>query len=191
MSRGLSDPQRLAAALPHRQVAPLVELVFDAGSLYLTTAPFDVPAGANTYISTGPLGAIEPMTEASGSTEGMQFTLSGVDPAMVNIATATDYVGRLVIVRKAYFHFETNQLIGTPVVSWIGRMRTMAISEQSDSASISLTAEHFEAELNRPAPLRYNNADQARLYPGDRGCEYVEGLTERVVVWPSAEALKK
>ena len=191
MSNGLSLDQQVAIAQRHYQSAPMVEFAFDDGALFLTTAPFDVMYGGDTYLSTGGLGAIDALTKSSGSTEGMRFTLSGVDDELLAIATAEPYQGRMVYVRKGYFHRDTNQLIDAPILVWVGRMRTMQIAEQNDSATITVTAEHYEAELKRPMPVRMNNADQQRLYPGDRGCEYVEGLVERVVVWPSREALKK
>lgn len=191
MSNGLSLDQRVAIAQRHYQSAPMVELAFDEASLFLTTAPFDVTVGSDTYLSTGGLGAIDALTKSQGSTEGMRFSLSGVNDSLITIATAEPYQGRLVYLRKGYFHRETNQLIDSPVLVWVGRMRTMTIVERNDSAVITLTAEHYEADLKRPRPVRYNSADQSRLYPGDQGCEYVEGLVERVVVWPSREALKR
>lgn len=191
MSTGLSGPQISAVAARHYQAAPLVELAFDAGSLFLTTAPFDIPIGSDTYLSAAGLGSIDALGKSVGATEGMRFSLSGISQALVTIATAEPYQGRMVYVRKGYFDPSTNALIDSPVLVWVGRMRTMQIVEQNDSASITVTAEHFEADLARAMPVRMNNADQQRLYPGDRGFEYVESLVERVVVWPSKEALKK
>jgi hypothetical protein len=191
MSRGLSPAQLAAATGRHYQVAPLVEFYFDAGTLRFTLAPFNIVIGSDTYLSTGPLGSIEQMTEAAGSFEGMQFGLSGVDVGIVDIATGVEYHGRLVQLLKAYLDAETNAVIGSPVVHWIGRMRSMTISEKNDSASVVLQAEHYEAELQRASPLRWNGADQQQMYPGDLGCDQVETMTEIQLTWPAREALRK
>lgn len=191
MSRGLSPAQLAAAAGRHYQVAPLVEFHFDAGTLRFTLAPFNIVVGAETYLATGPFGSIEQMKESATSFEGMQFGLSGVDTGIVDIATGVDYHGRLVKLLKAYLDADTNAVIGTPVVHWIGRMRSMPASEKNDSASVVLQAEHYEAELQRASPLRWNGADQRQMYPGDAGCDQVETMVDLQLVWPSKELFKR
>ena len=88
MSRGLSPAQLAAAAGRHYQVAPLVELYFDAGTLRFTLAPFNIVVGANTYLATGPFGSIKEVAEASSSLEGMEFGLSGVDSLTATLREA-------------------------------------------------------------------------------------------------------
>jgi hypothetical protein len=191
MSRNLSPAQLAASQGRHYQVAPLAEFHLDEGTLLFTLAPFNIVVGSDTYLSTGGLGSIREVSEAADATEGLEFSLSGIDEALVTIAAAASYEGRLVRLLKAYLDAETNAIIGSPVVQWIGRIRTMAIVESNDSAAITLTAEHYEIELQQASPLRWNNADQQKLYPGDKGCEHVEALVERRLIWPSREALKR
>lgn len=191
MSRGLSPAQLAASHGRHYQVAPLVEFYFDEGTLRFTLAPFNIVVGADTYLATGPLGSINQLTESSTSFEGMEFGLSGVDVGIIDIATGVDYHGRLVMLLKAYLDAETNAVLGLPVVHWIGRMRAMQIVEKNDSASVTLSAEHYEAELQRASPLRWNSTDQQQLYPGDLGCEHVETMTELVLAWPNKNAMRR
>lgn len=189
MSRGLSTTQRSAARAPHRMAIALVELHFKAGLLALALSPWDVTYAGSTYQRTGQIMDIEAAHESSKSFEGIKMTMTGLDTTIMTLAANEPYRGRLVRVLKAYINPEDGALIGSPVVQFIGRIRSMPIQEKNDTCTVAVLAEHYEAELQRPAPLRLNNADQQRLYPGDKGCEFADQLEDKVVVWPAREAL--
>lgn len=189
MSRDLSVAQQTATTARHRQVAALIELLFISGTLRLTSAPWDVHVGADTYLKSNRPSYIRPLKEATGSVEGLELGMSGLNTAIVDIAAAEPYHGRLVKLYKAYLDADTNAVIGSPVIQFVGRMKVMSISETNNEASIVVSAEHYEIDLQRPAPLRYNGADQERLFPGDKGCEFVEQLAEKKIVWPHREVL--
>ena len=123
-------------------------------------------------------------------TLGLSLTMTGLDPAIIDIATQEPHRGRIARLLKAFINPDTNAVISTPKVHFIGRIQSMPITEKNDSCTVSILTEHYELELSRQSPLRYNNADQQRLYPGDRGCEYAETLTEKTIVWPSRETLQ-
>jgi hypothetical protein len=189
MSRGLSSPQQTASSGRHRQVALLIEMIFDSGTLRITTAPWDVIVGANTYVKSNRPGYIRPLAESAGSVEGLEFGLSGLNTGFVDIAAGEPAKGRVVKLYKLYLDADSNQAIGSPVLYWVGRIRSMPIVESNSEASITVQVEHYDAQLSRPAPVRLNNADQQRLYPGDLGCEMAEELAEKKIVWPHREVL--
>lgn len=191
MSRGLSSPQQTASAGRHRQVALLIEMIFDSGTLRLTTAPWDVIVGADTYYKSNRPGYIRPLSESAGSMEGLEFGLSGLNTGFVDIAAGEPAKGRVVKLYKLYLDADSNQAIGSPVLYWVGRIRSMPIVESNSEASITVQVEHYDAQLSRPAPLRYNNADQQRLYSGDLGCEFAEEMAEKKIIWPHKEVLMR
>lgn len=191
MTRGLSGSQITATLANHRSAVALVEALFDSGALRLAIAPWDIYAAPYTYIHTGPLLEIEPVRESAGSVEGLQLRFSGLDPSIITLATTEPYRGRIIRLMKAWIDPETNQTIGTPVVWFLGRMQDMRIVEDNGQASVTIVAEHYEAELDRPMPLRYSDADQQRLYPGDLGCQYAAQTSEKTVVFPSKEAQRR
>lgn len=191
MSRGLSSAEVTASQASHRGAAPLIELNFDSGTLRLTLAPWNITQGGNTWISTGTLMSVRPVRESVGSIEGLQFSMSGLSPQVIQLAATERYRGRIVRLLKAHFNMNTNQIIDTPKAWFVGRMRQMNIVETNQQCTVDVTAEHYEAELSRPVPLRYNDADQQRLYPGDLGCQHVEKMSELKLVWPSKRALIK
>jgi len=193
MPRGLTSAQiaATAAGAKLRQVVPLVELNFDAGTLRLAICPWDIVESGNTWTHTGGLLTVKAWRESAGNNEGMEFVMSGLNPSIFALATQNPYHGRLVRLIKAFLHPDTNQIIDAPKAAWIGRMRNMVPSEQNDVATISLVAEHYETELGYASPKRLNDADQQTLFPGDLGCNQVERMVEAKLIWPSKEALKR
>lgn len=189
MTRGLTNPELTAVTAAHRAVAPCIEALFDSGPLRLTLAPWHLTFGGNTFIAAGPLLSIKEVRESTGSVEGLEFSLTGLDPAVLTIATQEPYRGRIVRLMKGIFNVSNNTLVAPPRTWFPGRLKSMLITETNRVCTISVVAEHFEAALGRAAPLRLNDSDQQRLYPGDRGCEWVEAMTEKNIVWPSREAL--
>jgi hypothetical protein len=189
MSRGLSPAQLTAAAGAHRISAPLIEMSFDSGVLRITRAPWNITSGANTYIAVAV--DFRQIRESATSIEGMEFRISGNDLAALTLALQEPYRGRIVRVFKAYINADTHAVIGDPVVKFIGRMKSMPTNEDNRTCDIALIAEHYDAELTRPAPTRLNDSDQQRLYPGDLGCQYAEDMIERQLVWPHRDAFRQ
>lgn len=188
MTRGLSVSQINASASGHRVVAPLIEMFFDSGTLRLACFQWNVVSGANTYFNAR--FTIQPATESSSSTEGLQLQMDGLDPAIITIATAEPYHGRTIRLLKGYIQPDSNGLIGEPRTWFLGRMRNIVIEENNSKATVQVFCEHYDAELGRAAPLRYADSDQERLFPGDRGCEFATSNTDKSIVWPSKEAQK-
>jgi hypothetical protein len=73
---------------------------------------------------------------------------------------------------------------------WSGTMDTLSIDDGTDSAVVTLTAEHKMATWDRPLPRLYTDAQQQALYAGDRGLEYVAALENASIVWPGKEFFK-
>lgn len=190
MTRGLSAAELAAAAGGHRARAPLLEILFDSGPLRLAMWPWNIPVGGDMYIGTGGLVSMRELSESADSVEGMEFTMDGLDAAVLELAALEPYRGRIVRLLKAFVNPDTNQVVATPKAHFVGRIQSMPIEESNELCKVTLVAEHYEVELRRPAPLRLNDADQQRLYPGDLGCQYVETMTEKQIVWPSAETLR-
>lgn len=187
----LSGAQLAALAGPHVVIAALLDLYFTSGTLRLAIAPWNITAGADTYTGIGPIAAVGIRNEAIGTGEGVEITASGLDVSIVALALAEPYHGRLLRLRKAILNADTHALIGDPQTAFVGRMVAMPITEDNESAVVTIRAEHYDADLGRATPLRLTDADQQRLYPGDLGCEYVADLTNRRIVWPARELMMK
>ncbi len=170
-------------------LALLVEMNFASGMLYATSAPIDIEWGGNTYLG-GRQVAVEEIKDQGGEVQGLKFTLSGVPSEMVALALAESLQGRSVVLRAALLDPDT-QAIGQVLQLWAGTMDQMPVRHGADTSSITLTAEHRGIAFARPKPLRYTDADQRRLYPGDRALEYLVSQSQHQDVWPSAEYFKQ
>lgn len=188
MTRGLSAAEVTATQASHRAAAPLVELNFRSGTLRLTLAPWDLTLSGETWLSAGLL-QIREVRESAGSIEGLQFSLSGVDPAIQALATPTEYRGRIVRLLKGHFNTTTNAIIGTPKAWFAGRMRHINIEETNSLCRVDLIAEHYEADLGRAVPIFLNDAHQQAIYPGDLGAQHVERMATLRLTWPEKQAL--
>lgn len=166
-------------------------MLFAGGALRLAMSPWPVVATVGTFTATGPLMAVDALEEADSGMPGLRFTMSGLDPEILTLATSEPYRGRLVKLYKAYLNATTYALIGQPRLEWVGRMRNMPIVETNSECTVTLDAENYDLALMQAAPRRWNDADQQRRFPGDRGCEYASQMTEKFIPFPAKEALRR
>jgi hypothetical protein len=143
-----------------------------------------------TYTAVGALGSVEPTTEASGSPGGLKFSLSGVPSAMVSLALSEPVQGRACNVYVAILDPATYRIVDA-VLEWSGTLDTMTISEEGGSAVLTVSAEHAGIDLLRAVPVRYTDLDQQRLFPGDRGFEFVTDQADQTIVWPAASFFRQ
>lgn len=153
-------------------------------TVYLSTAGFDLVWNGKTWRGAPGLGTIDAIEDGVGEVKGARFQLSAVASDQIALALAEPYKGKQVTVRTAIFDASTQQVIDAPV-EWAGLLDTMSIQEQGGQAVIAVTAEHIGLDALRPAVGRYSDADQQRLFPGDRGLEYLIDQAEQPIVWPA------
>ncbi len=186
------SPEGQQALQDGAETAMFVAMYFNSGTLRLNTSRSDVEdqdSPVNVYTGTGLLGSIGPVDDKVSEIGNMQFTLAGVDPAVIAIALQEAVRGRTVEVFFGIFDRDTRVLLDlTPV--WAGRISTMQLSQEKDSATVQVTAEHRGVLFSRPKPLRYTDSDQQRLYPGDRCLEFLVSQSQAQDIWPAASFFK-
>lgn len=188
--RGLTTDELAAAAARHSTVVPMVELLFDSGPLRLALGGLTVESGGTTWQATGVLATLQASQESADGTEGMAFEMTGLEPAIVTIAAAEPYRGRLFRLLEQWLD-DSLQAVAPPRVEWVGRLTALVVEESDGKAVVSGAAEHYEADLRRPRSLRYTGAEQQRRYPGDTGLDAVEQMSEIKLVWPTKEAQRR
>ena len=151
-------------------------------------------AGGFDWQGTGTLIAIDGLHAGVG-TAAMQttFTLSGVDPEIVELAReGSDRVAhRMVQVFIQFFEGEPRDagtpvgaLLDQPVALWTGRMdRPKFQAESTSLRNIIIPAENRWVNRNRPPFGLYTDRDQQARYPGDKGLQQVESLASKTVRW--------
>lgn len=182
MTRALTSGFAAAVAAGHVHVFPLVDLGFASGTVYLCGLDHPVTYAGNTYSGALGLMGLQPLEETDATAQGLSLTLAGVLPSSVALVLAENPQGRPVTVRMAVV--DAAGVLHVDANVWSGSMDTLTLEDRPDGAVLTLTAEHMRALWDRPRPLRYTDAAQQALHPGDRCCEFVATLAEAQIVWP-------
>lgn len=182
MTREL-DPGTLAALqAPHVTLLLLLELGWDSGTQYLTTAPHDVDWGGHTYIAAGGIGSVEPITETSAEARGLVFTLSAVTESAL-AASFDDVQGRPVTLRLGLV--DSAGVLRVDPNVWTGRFDVIGIDDSGSSPVIRVTAEHPMAAWATPSGALFSHQEQLLDHPGDMFFEHAAAMAEATFVWPN------
>jgi len=190
MTRGLTTEQQTVANARNGMVVPLVAVEFDSGTLRLCLGGMNVVDTTGTTWYAAQSLSLETTSESADSTDGLSFSLNGLDAAIIAIAAGEPYFRRPVLLYEQYLDANFAP-VQTPKLEWAGRLTALTIEEQGRQVSVAGSAEHWSAEEKRVRVRYYNHAGQARAYPSDTGFDKVEQMAEVQLVWPAKEALQK
>jgi len=127
--RVLTTAQKSAVVAPHVKRAMLVFFDLLVAPLRLTNAGHDLVIGGQTYTGRGGLIQHEPGAEDSTlEAYRTRYVLSGLSPAFVSLALSEPIEGRPFTEWIVLFDPDTNQPIGSPIVTMKGRLSRMTIS---------------------------------------------------------------
>lgn len=162
--------------------ALFLEGVFDSGTLRLWTGIGNFTLGGNVYTGAGSLIGIEPVTENNQlEVTGTAITLSGIDSSVLSLAISEPYQGRVVTVTLALLD-ASNAVIGSNPL-FVGRCDVMTASDDGATCTITITVENKKVDLTRARARRYEEADQRKYYPTDRGFQFVTAIQDAQVQW--------
>jgi hypothetical protein len=74
-------------------------------------------------------------------------------------------------------------VINDPILLFSGKLDIPAISDEGETAEITITYESRLIDLERSRVNRYTPEDQKRFFPGDLGLDYVPAIQDKKVVW--------
>lgn len=182
MSRTLPSAVATGIAATVVKYAFFAEFQFASGTVRMWSGVGDKSWDSQTWTGAGDFGGMSPVDETTEvAATGLTFTLSGIPSSTLSLALSDNYRGKpcklwLAILDAADAVADAYQLFA-------GRMDVMAIEDGSETGEVSVDAESRLIDLNRARSLRYTDAEQKRLYPGDLGCEYAAKLAERMLYW--------
>lgn len=159
-------------------------------TLRMNTSSWNLEWDGFEWMGVGNLGRVEEVETAPGEIKGLRLTLSGVLPETLSLALAEPIQGRPCELLTAIFDTESFQVVDVQT-EWAGLLDTMPIREAGSTAEVAVTAEHIGVELLRPRVVLYSDQEQQRLYPGDRGLEYVIDQADKSIVWPAASFFRR
>jgi hypothetical protein len=179
-----------ARAAGVRPTVLLVEMQLTPTPLYLCTARMTLNYAGREWLGAGLVGSVEEISESASDIKPLRFTLSCVPNEMLSLALSAGGKGRTVRVHLLVLDQETYQPALFRQI-WAGVLDQMSVEEGSEFGAVSVSAIHMAEIFRRPRPLRYNDADQQKIAPGDRGCSFIATQQGQQVVWPSVEYLKR
>lgn len=164
-------------------LALLVEMLLDE-PVRITTAAVDIDYGGFTWLG-GRGVTMDKVQEQGGEVQAMRFSLSGVPSDVLALALGTPIQGKPVRVYTVLMDPDTQAIVDVMPL-WSGTLDQMPITHGAENCVVSVTAEHVAIAMSRPRGARYTDADQRRLFPGDRCLEYLVAQATHQDVWPSA-----
>jgi len=189
MSRiNLPGGMTTALAAAHVTHFVLLQLDLTSGTQYLSSTPFDVAYGGQTYTGVQGIGSIEPVTETSSEIKGLAFTLSGVPSSAIAGMLTEPLQGRTATLRLAIIDGGT--AVVDPVV-WQGALDVPVIEDNGATATIRINAEHSLIGWQQPSGRLFSNEQQQLDYAGDKFCEFASDLVDKPIVWPDASYFRQ
>lgn len=176
-----SIPTAILTGLQQPVVQPYfaVEMLFDSGAVRIWSGLGNRTIGGNVYTGTGNLMMIDGLNEVSDiAAKTATVTLSGLDSATIALALAEPYQRRQATIIMG--------LVDVPadfMIVFAGYMNTMDISDDADSATITLSIDSKLIDLEKATNLRYTQQAQEAQYPGDTFFSYVAGMVDREFTW--------
>jgi len=182
-TRTLTGATQTAVAQQQITALLFVELDFFSGIVRFTTAGHDVEWDGWTWTGVGQLGSVEAIKEDTAlQANGIKLGLSGVDGAIISIALQETYQGRPARIWCAFVNVDTGAIVADPLGPWQFRMDHMEVSD-GETASVMLQLENEMAAWDKPNIKRFTDADQKRLYPTDKGFEFVTAAANSTLSW--------
>lgn len=145
------------------------------------------------WMGIGGLGSVSDTVQMfNGGAPELTMTVSGVDESFASKVRdeAEEYRDRVVRVYIQFFSLSDSGPL--PIVmpyarSW-ARMKSIKSSRQETDTgylySLTISAETPFESRRRPKFSYWTDRDQQQRYPGDRGCERVAGIQQKLVVFP-------
>jgi hypothetical protein len=195
--RSISVSQQAALDAAYALPVLFAEVDWAEGLERYVTAGADMTWNSQTWKAIGDAVQIEPIEESDAvEANAVRFILSGVSSSRVSQALATQSQGRRVTLWLGLLDPATLALIGTPPIEFQGRLDAPSLLESTEDGGdvvtvVSCTAESRMAALLGANVRRYTDQDQRRFHPTDSFFAYVSAMSERLIVFPSAEAQRR
>lgn len=182
MARAMTSNMQTALQARVKRPFGLVLFDFDSGALRLWTGVGPLAWDGETWTGSGHLLKLADAGEtAETKAVGGQFTLTGVDSAILDLVEGENYQGRTVRLWVGLFD-DAGAIIADPVEVKRWLMDVMEDRDDGKTAQVTLSVEDVLAELERSHERRWTDEDQKLDDADDRFFEFVADLQEREIV---------
>jgi hypothetical protein len=166
----------------------LVKINTSGGDVRIWTGIGDLTYDSEAYIGTGTLVGVSAVSERTDlSANGVTLSLSGVPSDLISTALGQMQQGRACTVWMDLLNISTGAIINNPYELFAGFSDVTIITEQAETATITIQAENRLVDLERPRIRRYSDEDQKSdtANVADIGFEFVPGLQDKVLKFGS------
>ena len=186
MSRSIGSS--FSTQLSSGQLRPFyaVKMECTSGNLLLSTTYADLTIDSETYIGSGNILNISPITETADTrATGVEIILNGLDSSILSAGLNDDAQGMAVKIYFGVLTTSTNAdaIVDTPYQIFSGFIDSMILEEGGEQSTLKFTVENKLVTLEIPVDRRYTDQDQQNLYTGDVGCEFVTSLQDKSIAW--------
>ncbi|UXY13869.1 hypothetical protein N8I74_11100 [Chitiniphilus purpureus] len=183
MTRVIDPGTAAMLQAPVQRMLHLYELYLDGYTVTLTDDIEAVDWAGTTYAASGHALNFELDGETSDlAIHGCRVQLSGVEPSIMAVARQYDFLGRRLVLYRAYR--DAAGELTEPLQLFDGRCDGPLIEEDPDAGSsvITISASNRFVDFERVRGRMTNHEDAQAHFPGDRGFEYVPFL-DRELQW--------
>lgn len=184
--RTFSAPALALLASGAVELVILVEMGYSM-PIRLATSAVDIPWDGHTWGRAGSLGSIDAVKDTStGETTGVRFALSAIPAENIALALGDEPArGKACKVWLGLVDPDTWALVEVLRI-FVGVLDQMPITQDGDTCTIGVTAEHQGKIFARPKPYRYNASDQGKVSAGDTSMRFLVSQANHQDVWPAA-----
>ena len=176
-------------AITSQVVTPIIasELEFSDGTLRFWNGYGNITmtAGGSSKVFTG-LGdflGISPISESSTlQMSGVTLSMSGIKSSLISTALSAQYTNRNGAIYLGMYDTSRNVIADVYTV-FKGTMDVLNISEQGNTATITLNIESRLISFDLPVDRKYTLEDQQVDFPNDVGFEFIPDLQDKEIIW--------
>jgi hypothetical protein len=175
-------------AISADQVSPILlfEGEFATSTVRVWSGYGNLSWNGYTWLGVGTFGGISSISETADiKASGVTVSLSGIPLDMISLTLSEVRQNKIGRVYMGFMN-SSNAIISDPYLAFEGRLDIPAIQDDAESAVITISYESRLIDLQKARELRYTDEEQKRLYPGDKGLEFVASLQEADIVWGKA-----
>lgn len=187
--RTLDSVLAAQSVLPVIRRIYFVKLVFDSGVIAWHSGYGPITFDGTTYTGCGSFGSISAVKEAPGiKSSYITVKIGGIKPEIISLAQSEPYINRKAYIYMTMLDENDVPLVATPMMVFKGSMDSIN-GTLTKEASFDISIKSRLADWERPRRIRYSDADQQKIYPGDKFFEFIPQLSQRKLIWPRAAFL--
>ena len=173
MARGLSATVQTYLANRSQLRISLIEIETVASTVYYTTAPFDVTYNGNDYQAEGNFIGVSGVEEnADLIISSCNLIISALNVDNITTYATSSIINKSVIVRSAYLDPTDMSIVGTPIITFKGKITGYTVADAATTATITLEISSVFANFDKTNGRYTNEGSFHREHPQDRSMEF-------------------